>query len=50
MFLLSVLWWRGRLLILLPLVIVPLPLLFVLVLLPILFIFTPWRTYISISK
>jgi hypothetical protein len=48
MFLPSVLWWRGRLLILLPLVIVPLPL--VLVLLPILFIFAPYRTYISTSK
>jgi hypothetical protein len=48
MFLPSVFWWRGRLLILLPLVIVPLPLL--LVLLPILFIFAPCRTYISTSK
>jgi hypothetical protein len=39
MFLPSVLWWRGRLLILLPLVIVPLPLLFVL--LPIFFYLCP---------
>jgi hypothetical protein len=49
MFIPIVLWWRGRLLILLPLVIVPLPLLLVLVL-PILFIFAPYRTYISTSK
>jgi hypothetical protein len=50
MFLPSVLWWRGRLFILLPLIIVPLPLLLLLVLLPILFIFAPYRTYISSSK
>ncbi len=48
---LSVLWWKGRLLILLPLYIVPLPLLLLLfLLLPILFIFTPCRTCISTSK
>jgi hypothetical protein len=39
---------EGRLLILLPLVIIPLPL--VVVLLPILFIFAPCRTYILTSK
>lgn len=43
----SVLWWRGRLLILLPLFIVPLPLL---LLLPILFISAPCKTCISTSK
>jgi hypothetical protein len=48
MFLPSVLWWRGRLFIILPLVIVPLPLVLVLVL--ILFIFAPYRTCISTSK
>jgi hypothetical protein len=39
MFLPNVLWWKGRLLILLPLVITPLPLVLLLVLLPIFFIF-----------
>ncbi len=46
-FLPSVLWWRGRLLILLPLFIVPLPLLLLLLLLP---THAPCRTCISTSE